>query len=349
MLEKTYELEQHTPILHFQSDNYNCGIRASEVKPLLDKFIIKKKGEDNLKKYFINGTKSLNYKMKFTFECEHNEMLETVNSKKKLEIFPCILANMGKFESDENIFKAVKNKNIKMKITTYFNDLIDFIDAEIEEFFILNNFGNRKSKGFGCVYIKNDFIKDNLEKNYDYKFSIKTNTSSFKEQNKIIFKKINDLWKYIKDDANLIKVIGENITEKAYFSKKKKTYENVVSIKPILGLAVEEDWVNRGKLERNLEYKNKDTNKVEKIERFMSPVLFKVFIEKNGNIQVFFKFDNERYEPLKKIIDEVKCTVILREKHINKQVETKLLSNFEFENIMNEKTRNKFRIEAVKQ
>lgn len=346
MVDKIYELEQHTPILHFQSDNYNCGIRASEVKPLLDKFIIRKNGENNLKRYFINGTKSLNYKMKFTFEGEHSEMLEDIGGNDKLKNFPCILANMGKLKNDENIFTAVKNKNIKMKITTYFNDLIDLIDSAIEEFFILNNFGNRKSKGFGCIYIRNDLIKDSLKKNYDYKFLIKTNTNSFKDQNEIIFKKINDVWKEIKDDVNLAKMIDKDkaITEKAYFSKKKKIDKNVVSIKPILGLATKEDWKTRGNLERILAYKNKDKNEVEKIERFMSPVLFKVFIEKNGDVQVFFKFVDEIYEPLKKIINEVECKLTLKKSEVN----SKLISNFKFENFMNITLMNKFGIEVVK-
>ena len=44
---KKYELKQHTMLLHFQDESDAC-LRASEVKPKLDRFIVKKlKGKDN--------------------------------------------------------------------------------------------------------------------------------------------------------------------------------------------------------------------------------------------------------------------------------------------------------------
>ena len=33
-------LKQHTPLIHFQHDQYGATLRASEVKPKLDRFII---------------------------------------------------------------------------------------------------------------------------------------------------------------------------------------------------------------------------------------------------------------------------------------------------------------------
>ena len=36
-----FELIQHTPIIHFQAKDMGATLRASEVKPKLDKFILK--------------------------------------------------------------------------------------------------------------------------------------------------------------------------------------------------------------------------------------------------------------------------------------------------------------------
>lgn len=40
--ERVYTLEQQTPLIHFQYDQPGATLRATEVKPKLDKFIIKK-------------------------------------------------------------------------------------------------------------------------------------------------------------------------------------------------------------------------------------------------------------------------------------------------------------------
>lgn len=40
----TVKLKQHTPLIHFQHDQYGATLRASEVKPKLDKFLIERLG-----------------------------------------------------------------------------------------------------------------------------------------------------------------------------------------------------------------------------------------------------------------------------------------------------------------
>ena len=40
-------LKQHTPLIHFQHDQYGATLRASEVKPKLDKFILERLGDGN--------------------------------------------------------------------------------------------------------------------------------------------------------------------------------------------------------------------------------------------------------------------------------------------------------------
>ena len=43
----TIKLKQHTPLIHFQHDQEGATLRASEVKPKLDKFILKRLGLGN--------------------------------------------------------------------------------------------------------------------------------------------------------------------------------------------------------------------------------------------------------------------------------------------------------------
>lgn len=42
----TVKLKQHTPLIHFQHDQYGATLRASEVKPKLDRFILAKLSDD---------------------------------------------------------------------------------------------------------------------------------------------------------------------------------------------------------------------------------------------------------------------------------------------------------------
>ena len=41
------KLKQHTPLIHFQHDQEGATLRASEVKPKLDRFVLTRLGKDN--------------------------------------------------------------------------------------------------------------------------------------------------------------------------------------------------------------------------------------------------------------------------------------------------------------
>ncbi len=63
-------LKQQTPYIHFQHQEKGATLRATEVKPKLDKFLINKLGEDKIDKtWFVKGDKTklaLDYKMRFS-------------------------------------------------------------------------------------------------------------------------------------------------------------------------------------------------------------------------------------------------------------------------------------------
>ena len=66
-----FTLKQHTPIIHFQHDQDGATLRATEVKPKLDRFIIEKlekSGVNNIETGWFNNIekKSLDYQMHIT-------------------------------------------------------------------------------------------------------------------------------------------------------------------------------------------------------------------------------------------------------------------------------------------
>ena len=48
MYKLTFKLKQHTPIIHFQHDHHGATLRASELKPKLDRYILRKFGKEEL-------------------------------------------------------------------------------------------------------------------------------------------------------------------------------------------------------------------------------------------------------------------------------------------------------------
>ena len=65
----TVSLIQQTPLIHFQHDQIGATLRATEVKPKLDRFLREKYGEKNIPDdWFVKGdrtTGALNYKLRF--------------------------------------------------------------------------------------------------------------------------------------------------------------------------------------------------------------------------------------------------------------------------------------------
>lgn len=180
----TITLKQHTPLLHFQPMQEGATLRASEVKPKLDKFLLTKLGEENPKdgresyergievakeKGWLlmdgkNDCRALNYKMRIAANCEEEVFLNTDANKKGLpetEPFPNVLSNMGGKGSEEQLANLVMHKEVTISIllpndfnSTYVELFIGNPNVEgnivpLQVFFALNNFGQRTTKGFG--------------------------------------------------------------------------------------------------------------------------------------------------------------------------------------------------------
>lgn len=172
----TVRLKQHTPLLHFQPEQYGATLRASEVKPKLDRFLLYKLGlEERIKGSvddIIKGGKdkakdnnwlvgkgehpSFNYKMRIV----PNSMpiIEPIQQR-----FPCFFANMGDGTEQKQFSYADNGLTMTLSFPTPKEgrdravppNLFEWIsrDHKIAEFFFRYNFGTRGSKGFGSFYI----------------------------------------------------------------------------------------------------------------------------------------------------------------------------------------------------
>lgn len=80
----TFTLKQHTPIIHFQHDQEGATLRATEVKPKLDRFILTKLGDGNYQagveaarraNYLVGKHNALDYKISFSTHGEQIKFL----------------------------------------------------------------------------------------------------------------------------------------------------------------------------------------------------------------------------------------------------------------------------------
>lgn len=161
-----FTLKQHTPIIHFQSEQSGATLRATELKPKFDRFIcqtLKKVNSDIYKKYQTiiedknifpeEGIGSNSYKI--SIENTAVNILST----------PKAYVNKNK-ETDKTAYQApyfadvsksiLSTAKIKVTIKSFNNDLLKLLDEVKDYIFIYENFGTRQSKGFGS------FLRDDI-------------------------------------------------------------------------------------------------------------------------------------------------------------------------------------------
>lgn len=207
-----FELVPQSPMIHFQWDESGVTLRASEVKPKLDKFLEKKKGSIPVEWKIDPGKPALNYKMR-------------ISLRKKSQI-----------DKPNNIFYGnthdeSKNDDFKEKqaVTSYPNitvvcfnsELLNFIKENIWEFFIVTNFGTMQSKGFGSFIIDDDnkTEKDIVKafKDNDVKVVYKASFSA-KETIEDRFAVIDTFYRIMTSGYNLTNVL---IRKKSFVEKPK--------------------------------------------------------------------------------------------------------------------------------
>ena len=337
----TVTLEQHTPIIHFQHNQEGATLRATEVKPKLDRFLIATVFNDTFdlfKTYLIGydaqeeakyvrenkvyrtkwaGKEAFNYKIKILNGTDKTESIpDFINKKKKFEtdLYPFVLANMGG-QDDKNDLKNLKKfETVDIIFHCLHTSLLKKIYNNIASFFLFHNFGNRQSKGFGSFYPfrkeKNSFIEplELLQKSNKpiFYFTLPPN-----DTDKAVFEKADMVYRllkagfnfpdYKKDKEGKLDYGAERgefeIYQKSfiidYFIKKFKIGSEKRAIKeklfdPSLRISSDKSLIGGNQYVRAIlgsaeffEYKGKPRNgtvtvKSEEVDRFPSPILFKI-------------------------------------------------------------------------
>lgn len=178
MYELELTLKQHTPIIHFQHEQEGATLRATEVKPKLDRFIIEQLGGIQKvrimhKDWFVSDNHdALNYKLWIlpVGNLKYSDLvgIDTEIRDGRLSFkrgkdgsFPAFFGNMMK-PQEYNINKSVKKfsfyDQLRLKILCSDDELSKTIKDNASAFFFKNNFGTRQSKGFGSFSVENDLL-----------------------------------------------------------------------------------------------------------------------------------------------------------------------------------------------
>lgn len=176
--QKEYKLVQHTPLIHFQHSEPHACLRATEVKPKLDRFLIEQLekddrfGDGRWKKWFVGdgSQQSFDYMMRITPNSEQVERTHSIEraiaraehrppNANLHEIHKNYFGNMASGNSIQDTIRETFKESLLYKdgltltIRCFVPELLTFIDEHIRGFFMMHNFGTRQRKGFGSFTV----------------------------------------------------------------------------------------------------------------------------------------------------------------------------------------------------
>jgi len=314
----TFTLKQHTPLIHFQSDQSGATLRATELKPKLDSFLLEHV-KDIPFKTNANGHRSLDYKVKiYSQTIENNLKYMTYIPKKDREKKNL---KLGSYFGD---YDAVQLKNIKVEFFSFNKNVLEAINKYFDEFISISTYGTRSNKGFGDftnIKTNQKSFEENLKKHY-----VILNIKTDKQPLKMILKDYQVLKSggmngvksklmeyFFKESIRWEKRwIKRKLKEKQeeWFNDLKDEYhesndfnfqenEKYFFLRVLFGLAENNEFLvnssNTNKLIVKIENIDVDEDDKILIERFPSPLIFKVF-----DNSIYFLLDKN--EPIKQDI-----------------------------------------------
>lgn len=189
--QKEYKLVQHTPLIHFQHSEPHACLRATEVKPKLDRFLIEQLekddrfGDGRWKKWFVGdgSQQSFDYMMRITPNSEQVDRTQSIEraiarvehrppNASFHEIHKNYFGNMASGNNiQDTIRKTFKESlfykdGLTLTIRCFIPELLTLIDEHIRGFFMMHNFGTRQRKGFGSFTVDIS-TKPNEPKGFD--------------------------------------------------------------------------------------------------------------------------------------------------------------------------------------
>lgn len=220
----TIKLKQHTPLIHFQHDQEDATLRASEVKPRLDKYIITQLGEGDYEKgkakAKANGWlvgkgehPALDYKMRIFAVTKMKDF--PLENNRGRSCYPSFFANQNA-EPDKikKIIFPQKERaceDIDIIISTPTSPQHALLEKEIkrfsDDFFLVHNFGTRQTKGFGSFFpidksIRN--IEDNrIKKFYRFTISIPIENNNWERVYQQLDERLSFFYKTLRSGINI--------------------------------------------------------------------------------------------------------------------------------------------------
>lgn len=189
--QKEYKLVQHTPLIHFQHSEPHACLRATEVKPKLDRFLIEQLekddrfGDGRWKKWFVGdgSQQSFDYMMRITPNSEQVDRTQSIEraiaraehrppNASLHEIHKNYFGNMSSGNNIQDTIRGTFKESLFYKdgltltIRCFIPELLTFIDEHIRGFFMMHNFGTRQRKGFGSFTVDIS-TKPNEPKGFD--------------------------------------------------------------------------------------------------------------------------------------------------------------------------------------
>lgn len=297
MFEVKFDLIQHTPLIHFKYND--LPIRATELKPQFDRFLMKVKNLDNEKEF----KKNHRYKVFIEVENFSKEKIYFINAKNRK-----VLKTKLYFGGNDRFL--IKNAKVKVFFRSFDKKLLDDIKKYFPYFISSYNFGMRKTKGYGS------FTCDKFYKPERRVFKISVDIKKWEEYLNYFYKSLRSginergfytkplIFHYIcKKNLNWEKKrIKEFLDDKGIKNSNAKHQINscnnnhFVIAKDIFGLSTNQSW--RGYKWDNLDINIKKTNA--SIDRYPSPIFFKP-IKNNDKMDIYFwlwideKISNKRF------------------------------------------------------
>ena len=163
--QKTYTLLPQSPLIHFQHDQSGATLRATEVKPKLDRYIIRRwrrehGGADIPGSWKIpntpEGKTALKYQLRITaaepikqVRLDYYEEKLSDGTTVKHREYDIYYGNMGSGAKKQGIIAECN-----LTVTCVLTELLNYMDDVLFDFFIVTNFGTMQNKGFGSFRVK---------------------------------------------------------------------------------------------------------------------------------------------------------------------------------------------------
>lgn len=143
------ELKQHTPIYHFQFNEEGVSIRGTEIKPALDRFLLKC-ADENVRSYRIKSqddndlpSEALDYRVKIHSKSTTIGRSQATSACNLIGIRPPRNTNK----------ELVTNEETRITFLSAHIKLLDCIKEWIGPFIACHNFGHQKLKGLGSYSV----------------------------------------------------------------------------------------------------------------------------------------------------------------------------------------------------